>query len=135
MPRARKTHDLKTDPDFFVEVWAGLKPFEIRKDDRGFCAGDWLLLREYDRESESYSGRELTAEVTYVLCKFAGLKDGFVVMGIRVQQRATASARLREAAANSPGQWPGAAWACEFCPPHEHQGKGCGLCVPHTHAP
>lgn len=37
-------HELKTWPDFFDAIWNNEKHFELRKDDRGFQAGDTLLL-------------------------------------------------------------------------------------------
>lgn len=62
-----KTHDLKCWPVFFEALVKGTKTFELRKDDRGFQAGDHLLLREWSPSSETYSGRELTFRVGFVL--------------------------------------------------------------------
>lgn len=83
------THELKTVPPYFQEVLDGKKPFEIRKNDRDFKVGDTLRLREY-RPVDSlsvetgYTGRELDAEVTYVLqSEVFGLKDGYCVLGIK----------------------------------------------------
>ena len=75
------THDLKIWPEFFQPLLSGEKPFELRKDDRGFRAGDTLLLKEWTQRG-GYTGREVTAMVTYVLSGF-GLKDGWVVMAIK----------------------------------------------------
>lgn len=41
-------HELKVWPDYFARLADGSKTFEVRKDDRGFQAGDELLLREWD---------------------------------------------------------------------------------------
>jgi hypothetical protein len=38
-------------------------------------------LREYDPTQNTYSGREIEAEITYVLKDFEGLKEGWVVFG------------------------------------------------------
>lgn len=60
-------HALKTDPIYFNEVLSGNKNFELRKADRPFAKGDTLLLQEYDRETRSYSGREIELNITHVL--------------------------------------------------------------------
>ncbi len=59
-------HDLKIAPVFFLAIESGRKTFEIRKDDRGFQNGDTIKLQEYDPVTESYTGREMVAEITYV---------------------------------------------------------------------
>ena len=65
--------------------------FEIRKNDRDYQLGDFLYLQEYDPGSRRYTGREQTAEVTYVLQggQF-GIEEGYVIMGIKRLQRASA---------------------------------------------
>ena len=65
-----KTHELKTWPEFFKLVWSGDKPFELRKDDRAFRAGDTLWLREYILRENRYTGREIRAVVTSVIPDF-----------------------------------------------------------------
>lgn len=44
-------HDLKTWPTYFERLLDGSKTFEVRKDDRGYQAGDRLILREWDPEN------------------------------------------------------------------------------------
>ena len=79
-------HDLKCWPEYFKAVKSGIKPFEYRKDDRGYAVGDTLHLREYDPETEQYTGDEIDKTVTYILPtrKFAKCGDGanFVIMGL-----------------------------------------------------
>lgn len=79
-------HELKTWKAYFQLMVSGVKPFELRKNDRGFLAGHELLLREYDKDKESYTGRTLHRKITYVLqgeeAEGFGLKAGFCVMGI-----------------------------------------------------
>lgn len=79
-----KVHDLKTWPIVFDAVATRAKTFEIRKDDRGYQVGDILLLREWDPETEEYSGRKVRALVTYLLPggRF-GIQQGFVCMSIK----------------------------------------------------
>ena len=59
-------HDLKTLVKPFQALWDGTKSHEVRKFDRDFQVGHTLLLREYDEFAESYSGREIVAEITYI---------------------------------------------------------------------
>lgn len=77
------THELKILPEYFQAVWDGVKTFELRKDDRDYQRGDILVLREWD--GEKYTGSGLRVKVTYVLrgAEKYGLKDGYVVIGIR----------------------------------------------------
>ncbi len=83
-------HDLKVWPEYFDAIQRGDKTFEIRKDDRGFQEHDVLLLREYSPGSDEYTGREITARVTYCIrgnepMGFAfGLRTGFVAMALAV---------------------------------------------------
>lgn len=83
LPRGfNSAHYLKTLPRWFVPAWAGLKPFEIRKNDRFFHAGDLVVLREYDPRRPckeqppeldppadcicKYTGRQIRGQITYV---------------------------------------------------------------------
>jgi hypothetical protein len=56
----------------------------VRRNDRDFRVGDWLLLQEYEPDRERYTGRILYVELTYVLegGQF-GIESGFVVLGFR----------------------------------------------------
>lgn len=76
-------HKLKTLPAYFERVKNLDKRFEIRKNDRGFQAGDGLILEEWT-EKDGYTGRSLTCHVTYVLHGFEGLADGYVALSINV---------------------------------------------------
>jgi hypothetical protein len=78
-------HELKCWRQFFHEITAGVKTFEIRRNDRGFQLDDTLHLREYDRFDKSYTGEECSVKVTYILYgDFEGLQPGYVAMGIRL---------------------------------------------------
>lgn len=72
-----KVHNLKTLPKYFKAQILGTKQFEIRKNDRDFHVGDVLILEEWDNK---YTGYVLYVRVTYILDKFEGLKDGYVVL-------------------------------------------------------
>lgn len=61
-------HELKCWPQFFQAVIEGRKTFEVRRDDRGFQAGDEVTLREYDPNAgpKAYTGREAYYRIGYV---------------------------------------------------------------------
>lgn len=73
------THDLKTVQPYFGRAKSGEKPFEFRKNDRDFQAGDFVILHEYDPETDSYSGDFVSGKITYVLREFEGIEPGFCV--------------------------------------------------------
>lgn len=75
-------HELKIWPEFFKPVLTGEKTFEIRKDDRGYRAGDVLVLKEWTKQY-GYSGREITVQVTYLLSGSPWTLPGYVVMSIK----------------------------------------------------
>lgn len=78
----RKTHELKILPKYFDDIVRNKKSFEVRRNDRDFEVGDILMLRECS--GGKYSGCKVTAEVTYILDKFEGIKERYIVMGIKV---------------------------------------------------
>ena len=77
-------HALKTLPAYFADVWHRVKTFEIRKDDRGFRVGDDLRLQEWD--GTRYTGRSISARVTYKIDDPEYCKEGYCVLGIVVQR-------------------------------------------------
>lgn len=63
-------HILKIWPQYYTRVISGEKTFEVRKNDRGFQAGDTVLLQEYDPEKADafhYTGNEQEFTIGYVL--------------------------------------------------------------------
>lgn len=105
------THELKCALRYFAAVLDGSKPFEVRRNDRGFKVGDELHIREYDTwvvggryvaddvstssvrwveaHERGYTGRECRRVVTYVLAGPAfGIEAGFCVMGLALPPRA-----------------------------------------------
>ena len=79
-----KTIEKKILPQYYKEVVAHRKMFELRKDEDDIQTGDWLILREWD--GEKYTGHQTKREVTYVLrnCPEYGLADGFCVISMQV---------------------------------------------------
>lgn len=75
-------HTLKTVNPYFEDVLNQHKMFEVRKNDRDFQVGDFLILQEYDSKREVYLGRKIKCVITYILNDESVCKKGFVVLGI-----------------------------------------------------
>lgn len=58
----QRYHELKILPQYFWSVKDNTKKFEIRKADRDFKVGDYLILREWNRGryTEFYTIRQIT---------------------------------------------------------------------------
>ncbi len=80
----QKHHDLKEAPQYFGLVCAGIKNFEIRKNDRDYQIGDTVKFHEYDKTEEKYTGRKSrTVTICYVLEDVPeyGLAEGYCIFG------------------------------------------------------
>jgi hypothetical protein len=73
-------HELKCWPEFFEDVFTGQKSFEIRRNDCNYQVGDVLVLKEWQPDARSFTGREIRVRVTY-LTDFAQ-QFGHVVMAV-----------------------------------------------------
>ncbi len=79
----KKIHRLKTWHGPFQAVKHGLKPFEIRKDDRDFREGDFLVLDEWNPLLKEYTAeRPIVRLVGYTLDGGFGLMPGHVAMAV-----------------------------------------------------
>lgn len=76
-----KIHELKIAPEYFKKVVSKEKTFECRYNDRNYQVGDILNLNEY--YNQTYTGRSISVKVTYILEKFKGLKENFVILSIK----------------------------------------------------
>lgn len=78
-----RIHDLKCHPEPFHAMATGVKPFEVRRDDRDFKVGDGLLLREWD--NGEYTGGAWLVEITYITRNElpSPLPAGIAVLGIK----------------------------------------------------
>lgn len=76
-----RLHELKILPKYYMQICTGEKPYEIRKDDRGFKSGDLLLLREHTAHL-GYSGNQKLFIIKNILKDFEGLASGYVAMAI-----------------------------------------------------
>jgi hypothetical protein len=104
--RIAQVHALKCWPDFFEAILDDRKTFDIRKDDRDFQEGDYLILREYCPGSDIYSGRALVRRITYVLRnKPPWTPEGYAVLAL----------------------WPGSFGQCMICDCTDEEGcpEGC----------
>ena len=86
-------HDLKTDPEYFKQIWEDRKEWELRLDDRAFREDDLLRLKEtrfsgadhIRGDPVEYTGREIEAVVVGILRgPVYGLEAGWVIMSISV---------------------------------------------------
>jgi len=76
-PPPKRLHELKIKDDFIHPVISGEKKAEVRKNDRDYQAGDYLLLT-------SGEGTRCLVLVTHVLhdYDFKELPEGFCVLSI-----------------------------------------------------
>ncbi|EAC6173242.1 DUF3850 domain-containing protein [Listeria monocytogenes] len=72
-------HNLKINSEFFLPVKEDLKSFEIRKNDRDFHVGDFVILNEFSPEKNIYSGEKITVKINYITSY--NQKKDFVVFG------------------------------------------------------
>lgn len=77
-------HQLKCVPYWFKRIKKGDKSWEIRKNDRDFRVGDWLILFEFNERgiTPGYTGESTAVEVLSVdTSDYLPSKD-FVIMSI-----------------------------------------------------
>ena len=96
-------HYLKLSDKYFDAVKNGVKTFEIRKDDRGYRVGDTLVLQWIGSEEQmmklalnEQDPPTITRYISYILTHDDfpnGLKEGYVILGLRRVQRWTISSR------------------------------------------
>lgn len=62
-----KRHKLKAHTDYFLNVCAGKKNFEIREDDRDIQVGDYVQLKEWNPVGGYTGGESRWLHISYVL--------------------------------------------------------------------
>lgn len=87
------THTVKCWPEYYDAIERGDKPFDVRRDDRGYQKGDELILQrtcesknkrhEVDHDYEGKVRHSIQRTITYVLTggQF-GIEPGYVVLGL-----------------------------------------------------
>ena len=89
-----KAHILKVDSEFWPHLLSGEKPFEVRRDDRSYKVGDYLILRQTKFSGSDmahgmpleYVDDPIVFQVTYALyieAKFGVTLGPVAVMGIK----------------------------------------------------
>lgn len=87
-----KVHELKVLDKFYPSLLDMSKPFELRKNDRGYEVGDTCVFREmklvgngYDNYDESFTGHKCVRHVSYVLTRemFPHVPFGYVILGLK----------------------------------------------------
>lgn len=58
-------HELKVDPAMWDRLADGSKTFELRRDDRGFQAGDELVLWRFDAAAKDHDCPDLGCSQNY----------------------------------------------------------------------
>ena len=79
---SKQHHYIKILPEYYRAVEQKKKTFEVRFNDRNYQVYDILHLQEW--LNGGYTGREIQAEVTYLLNDSNYCKEGFVIMSIEV---------------------------------------------------
>ena len=74
-----KTHDLKITQEYFLAKLQGIKPFEVRINDREYEIGDILVLHELNEDMEC-TGRTITQSVNYKFENPDYLPKGYVIL-------------------------------------------------------
>lgn len=79
-----KEHIVKSETDYFSQLWRGQRAFEVRRNDRGYAVGDIIVFQEYDRVNGAYSDREERRRISFILPADTrlGLMPGYCVLGL-----------------------------------------------------
>lgn len=75
-------HQIRCAAMFFEDKLKGIKPFELRKNDRNYKVGD--ILEETEFSDGRNTGRMVREEVTYILEDYTGLEEGYCILGTRL---------------------------------------------------
>lgn len=78
-------HHIKCWPEYFESIENGIKTFELRKDDRNYKIGDTLVIRDFDPDTATYSGKFLIRIVNYKMSdSLMGLQYGYCILGLSI---------------------------------------------------
>lgn len=84
LPAPKTQHDLKVDPEQFLQLMNGTKRHEVRDTtDRSFEVGDQLFLHEFIRETQQYTGEIVCFSVSNITSGGTyGLPEKICVMSL-----------------------------------------------------
>ena len=77
-------HNIKITPEHFQQKVDGVKPFEVRINDRNYNVGDYLVEQEFDPIENKYTGNFVTEEILCILDDETYCRSGYVIMGTKV---------------------------------------------------
>ena len=83
----KRVHTLKSWPQWYERIRNGDLTSNVRKFDRDFRRGDWILFQEYDPMAGGlgkYTGLFTAAQITDVLTGQGGIADGYCVLSIKL---------------------------------------------------
>lgn len=86
-----KTHVLKVLDDYVDYIYTGLKTFEIRKNDRDFKEGDFIIFKVIQINKTNFLPETIEHpinykryQIMYILDNFPqGLKDEYIALAIK----------------------------------------------------
>ena len=81
-------HRIKCDPIPFQATMDKDKTFEIRRNDRHFQKGDNVIMEEFDRKENKYTGRQVQFEIGFVT-NYAQTIDYVVFSCLNIEPRNT----------------------------------------------
>ena len=76
-------HELKTVEPYFSDIWFNMKTFDVRFNDRNYQVGDMLYLIRY----KTLPKQSISCIVTYILDNPEYVKEGYIIMGIKIIER------------------------------------------------
>jgi hypothetical protein len=74
-------HEIKIKRCYFEQVVSGKKSYEIRRDDRPYCVGDYLGLNEFS-EDGTYTGRWILVSIDAINEYPEYVSAGYLVLSI-----------------------------------------------------
>lgn len=79
--RPQIVHEIRLAEMYWDDVIEKRKTFELRKQE-GYHVGDGLVMQEYSAGNPT--GREINADIVFMLEEYQGLKDGYCILGFQI---------------------------------------------------
>lgn len=76
-------HELKVNPEYYLDLSTQRKNFEVRRKDRDYQVGDFIILKEYNCNSNNYTGHWILSRISYILDDPRFCKEGYVILGLK----------------------------------------------------